>query len=155
MDFGRYKISMIIVLVVLIIAVFIWKRRGEKMNGKKGKKTKILKKSTKKISHPEKVSNNDSDNDSDNDDNNEKQPQRTASGNIADDAKELFDLVHNNMASGMQIDAFEDAAGDLAGDDPSEIFVNLKQKYTQAIDDNRDPMRSVTVKDYIQILQKS
>lgn len=152
MDFGRYKVSVILILVVLIIAVFIWKRKGsEKMNGKKGKKEKFAKKGSKKAPHQERVS---KDDDGDDDDY-EKPPGRAASGNVADDAKELFDLVHNDMASGMQIDAFEDAAGDLAGDDPSETFVNLKQKYTQAIDDNRDPMRAVSVKDYVQILQKS
>lgn len=146
MDFGRYKISVILILVVLIIAVFVWKRRGEKNTTKKGKKEKIVKKGKKQ----EKVSNND-----DNEDDEEERPSRAASGNVTDDAKELFDLVHNDMASGMQIDAFENSAGDLAGDDPSETFVNLKQKYTQAIDDNRDPMKSVTVKDYVQVLQKS
>jgi cytoskeletal protein RodZ len=153
MDFGRYKISVILILVVLIIAVFIWKRKSkEKMNGKKTKKSP--KKTNKKTPQPNNSSSASSTTE-DYDEENEKPSSRSSSGNIADDAKELFDLVHNDMASGMQIDAFEDAAGDLAGDDPSETFVILKQKYTQAIDDNRDPVRSVTVKDYVQVLQKS
>lgn len=149
MDLGRYKIAVILILVVLIVATFIWKRGGEKM--KKGRKS-VTKKGGKKA--PRQKSNNDDVEDVD-EDGDERPSNRAASGNIADDAKELFDLVHNDMASGMQIDAFEDAAGDLGGDDPSETFVNLKQKYTQAIDDNRDPMRAVTVKDYVQVLQKS
>lgn len=154
MDLSRYKIPVIIILVVLIIAVFIWKKRAEKMipkkNSKKGNK-KVVKKQKKTDTH---MTNDDNDNDNDDNDKDE-QSVHNQSGNVAEDAKELFDLVHNDMASGMQIDAFEDAVGDLAGDDPSETFVNLKQKYTQAIDDNRDPIRSVTVKDYVQILQKS
>lgn len=148
MEFGKYKIAVIFVLVILIVGVFVWKRSGEKLTPKRGKKELFSKKTTKPKAKPSNSAGANIEDDGDD------KPTPRAPG-TADDAKELFDLVHNDMASGMQIEAFEDAAGDLAGDDPSETFVNLKQKYTQAIDDNRDPMRSVTVKDYVQVLQKT
>jgi len=153
----EYRVPIIIALVVLLIVVFIWKRRkGGKTSKKGGKKT------SKKVSKRAPVraaKNTSSDEDYDasefDDDESEENEKPAASGDIAADARELYDLVHNDLAGGMQIDAFEDAAGDLAGDDSAEVFVALKQKYTEAIDANRDPSRSISVKDYIEVLKKS
>lgn len=152
----EYRVPIIVALVILVIVIFIWKRRGsEKLtkgkNSKKGKRAPPKKKGKKAPAQNE-----DPDEDDIEDEEDEPRTKNTpkASGNVADDAKELYDLVHNDLAGGMQIDAFEDIAGDLAGDEPSEVFIALKQKYTEAIDSNRDPLRSVTVKDYSEILKK-
>lgn len=160
----EYRVPLIIALVVLLIIVFLWKRRegASNKNNKKRGKTSNSKgsKSSKGGSKakPKSKSNDDMDDnidDSEDDESEDDKPQKRASGDVVEDAKELYDLVHKELAGGMQIDAFEQAAGDLAGDEPSEVFVALKQKYTEAIDANRDPSRSVTVKDYTEILKKS
>jgi len=148
------RMGAIIGLVVLIIIFFIWKRRGtEKQKNKKTKSKSSPKASTKKPSkkQPE-------EDDFEEEDDEPQQRQRDApqaSGNVSEDAKELYNLVHNELAGGMQIDAFEEVAGDLAGEQPSEVFVALKQKYTEAIDANRDPLRSVTLKDYVEVLKNN
>lgn len=144
----------IIGLVVLIIVIFIWKRRGtegqkNKKNGAKrnpkggGKKAPIKKQAEQ--------------DEYDDEDDDEPAPREApqASGNVSEDAKELYNLVHNELAGGMQIDAFEEVAGDLAGEQPSEVFVALKQKYTEAIDANRDPLRSVKLTDYVEVLKNN
>ena len=143
----------IIGLVVLIIVIFIWKRRGtEKQKNKKTKSKSSPKPSGKKPSRkqPEQEDFEDGD-----DDGPQQRDAPQASGNVSEDAKELYNLVHNELAGGMQIDAFEEVAGDLAGEQPSEVFVALKQKYTEAIDANRDPLRSVTLKDYVEVLKNN
>jgi hypothetical protein len=149
----EYRVPIIIALVVLLIVVFIWKRRKPTTKGKKSSK-KSTKKGSKSKGAP-RQSNNNNDEDDYDDDDTESYEKPSSSGDIAGDAKELYDIVHNELAGGMQIDEFEDAAGDLAGDDAAEVFVALKQKYTESIDSNRDPMRSVTVKDYIEVLKKT
>jgi len=150
----EYRVPIIIALVVLLIVVFIWKRRKSTTKGKKSSK-KSSKKGGKPKGAPRQSNNNDGDDDDYDDDDTESYEKPSSSGDIAGDAKELYDIVHNELAGGMQIDEFEDAAGDLAGDDAAEVFVALKQKYTESIDSNRDPMRSVTVKDYIEVLKKT
>lgn len=148
----EYRVPIIIALVVLLILVFIWKRRSTK--GKAKSKSKAKSKAKPKKASRKQDSGGDIDDDdfSDDESSNEK---RSSSGDITADARELYDVVHNDLAGGMQIDAFEEAAGDLAGDDSAEVFVALKQKYTEAIDSNRDPMRSIGVKDYVEVLKKS
>jgi hypothetical protein len=160
----EYRVSIIIALVVLLVVIFIWKRsegakgsKGSKgfkgSKGSKGKGKSTNKGGAKKPVKRNQESMNDAVEDVDESDESDEKPVKK--GDIAEDAKELYDLVHNELAAGMQIDAFEEAAGDLAGDEPSEVFVALKQKYTEAIDANRDPTRSVSVKDYVEILKKS
>lgn len=152
MNVMEYRVPLIIALVILLIAVIVWKRREKQTNkpkgGKKGaKKTKAGAK--KSDDTPDDID------EDDDDDSVESKPAPRKSSDVAEDAKELYDVVHNDLAGGMQIDDFESAAGDLAGDEPAEVFIALKQKYTEAIDANRDPAKSVTVKDYVEILKKS
>lgn len=143
----------IIGLVVLIIVIFIWKRRGtEKQKNKKTKSKSSPKPSAKK---PSKKQPQEDDEDEGDEPQQSQRDAPQASGNVSEDAKELYNLVHNELAGGMQIDAFEEVAGDLAGEQPSEVFVALKQKYTEAIDANRDPLRSVTLKDYVEVLKNN
>lgn len=151
-----YKLPIVIALVVLLIVIFLWKR-SEGVKGTKGTKgRKGGKKATKKREkHSNRADDTGAGNDDDDEDDGDEDTTPTKKGDVAEDAKELYDLVHNELAAGMQIDAFEEAAGDLAGDEPSEVFVALKQKYTEAIDANRDPSRVVSVRDYIEVLKKS
>jgi len=151
----EYKTPLLVALIILVIVIFVWKRRGsEKLTKRKGKKVAPQKKSKKAAPTQDAGEVDDEDDDDGDDDEPRTKNTPKASGNVAEDAKELYDLVHNELAGGMQIDAFEDIAGDLAGDEPSEVFIALKQKYTEAIDSNRDPLRSVTVKDYSEVLKK-
>jgi len=150
----EYRVPIIVALIVLLILVFIWKRRKSTTKPKKSSK-KSTKKGKQKSAPRQSNNNNNSNDDDFDDEDTESYEKPAASGDISGDAKELYDIVHNDLAAGMQIDEFEDAAGDLAGDDAAEVFVALKQKYTESIDSNRDPMRSVTVKDYIEVLKKT
>lgn len=150
-----FRMSAIIGLIILIIVIFIWKKRGTETQKNKKRKAKSNPKHTVKKQPRNNSKNNIEEEDDDED---EEPPQREApqpSGNVSEDAKELYNLVHNDLAGGMQIDAFEEVAGDLAGEQPSEVFVALKQKYTEAIDANRDPLRSVTLKDYVEVLKNN
>lgn len=148
------RMGAIIGLVVLIIVIFIWKRRGTEKQ--KNKKSKSKGNSKGRVKSPSRKQPDEDEYEDEDDEPQQRQrdaPQ--ASGNVSEDAKELYNLVHNELAGGMQIDAFEEVAGDLAGEQPSEVFVALKQKYTEAIDANRDPLRSVTLKDYVEVLKNN
>lgn len=147
----KYQIPIIIVLVLLLVLIFYWRRRGkEKLKGKKKSNTKN-KKNTKTSKRSSNLSADEQKLEEEleeiNGDNEE------ADDDLIADARELYDLIHEDMAGGMQLDGFEDMAGDLAGGDPAEVFIEIKQMYTDAINKNMDPLRTVTVEDYVKALQ--
>ena len=140
------RISIIVILVILIFAVYMYRRssgkketakggRG-KSNTKKGKRGKPNKAAAKEEKE-------------------EDESPKSADKDLVSDARELYGLVHADLAQGMQLDEFEDLAGDLAGENPEEVYIELKQLYTKAIDDNKDPSKTVTMNDYAKILDET
>jgi hypothetical protein len=67
------------------------------------------------------------------------------------DARELYNIVHQRLCKGMQQEEFEEVAGHLAG---NIAFIELKQLYNQCIDHDMDPMKQITVEDYVKVLKK-
>lgn len=141
------RISIIVILVILIFAVYMYRRNSgkketakggrEKSAPKKGKRGKPSKGSTQEENYEEKES------------------PKSADKDLVSDARELYGLVHADLAQGMQLDEFEDLAGDLAGENPEEVYIQLKQLYTKAIDDNKDPSKTVTMNNYVTVLEGS
>lgn len=70
---------------------------------------------------------------------------------LREDAEELYNYVHEGMCNGMQQSEFEELVDDLAD---SFHFIELKQLYNQCIDKNMDPAKTITVRDYINVLKK-
>jgi len=148
----KYQFPIIIVLIILILAIFIYKRRsGKKSKGKEkargGRGNKRGGRSRGRGGRGRSSENNS--NRDDEDDDEEEEP------DLVEDARELFGLVHDDLAQGMQLDEFEDLAGDLAGENPEEVYIELKQLYNSAMDDNKDPSKSVSLDDYIEVLENS
>ncbi len=139
------RISIIVILVILIFAVFMYRRSGTKKEAAKGKrggtKREKLKKARKESAQDEPED--------------EQESPKSADKDLVSDARELYGLVHADLAQGMQLDEFEDLAGDLAGENPEEVYIQLKQLYNEAIDGNKDPSKTVTVNSYVKVLEET
>lgn len=146
------KLLAVIVVIVLIVIYLILKRSNvkpaskEKLKKKRGK-TRVSRPTrtrtrNKKIREPEY---DDDDLDEDESTNNVDEEE------VVDDAEELFNLVHDQMASGMQSGDFMEIAGDIADD---LTFIEIKQLYNDATNKKEDPSHAVTVDDYIDVLKK-
>ena len=144
------RISIIIILVILIVAVFVWRRRSgptkkerarggkeKARGGRRGGRGRGGGGSSKGEEKPASENNNNDDPD------------------LVEDARELYNLVHEDLAQGMQLDEFEDLAGDLAGENPEEVYIDLKQLYNEAMDNNMDPSKQVSLDHYIEVLENS
>lgn len=164
---NKVRIAIVVILVVVLLIFLKWqqsKKNGDTTDGflskfkKKSKSSKKgsrrSKKGSKRTSRKSKrvvdddLGDNFDDSESDSDDN-------TGGGAITsalrNDAEDLYNLVHEGLAKGMQQDQFESIAGDLADE---YSFIELKQLYNSHIDRNMDPLKSITVTDYINILRK-
>jgi hypothetical protein len=149
------RISIIIVLVILIVAVFLWKRNsgGSKKERAKGGKGKEKARGGRGRGRGRGRSSGSSGGGNRTSD--EEKPAASGDPDLVADARELYNLVHEDLAQGMQLDEFEDLAGDLAGDNPEEVYIDLKQLYNEAMDKNLDPAKSVTLDSYIEVLENS
>lgn len=172
---NKVRIALIVILVVVLVVFLKYRqskqgdekfslfpsKKKEKAKSKKGKKSKKSKKSKrgrKAISSADEEEEDydnelednydDSDSDSDSD---EDIGRSSISAALRADAEELYGLVHEGLAKGMQQEDFERVAGDLADE---YSFIELKQMYNSYIDRNLDPMREIKMTDYIRILQK-
>lgn len=140
------RISIIVILVIIIVAVFMYRRRSGKKEPAKGSRGKSVPKKGKR-GKPNKASAKE--------ETDEDESPKSADKDLVSDARELYGLVHADLAQGMQLDEFEDLAGDLAGENPEEVYIELKQLYTKAIDENKDPSKTVTMNDYAKILEET
>jgi len=147
----KYQVPIIAALVVILIIIFWWRRKGkEKLKGRRKKGAKVKPKTKARA----KKSGKSVDEQLIEDELEELDEEEEEADELVDDARELYNLVHEDLAGGMQYDEFEEQVDDgLVGDDPAEVFVELKQKYTEAADKNMDPMRAVTVQDYVKVLK--
>ena len=150
----QYQIPIIIVLIVIIIGIFIYRKRskkGEKAKGKRKKKGKEKSSNRKKgRGRQERASDPDEYIESDDSESSESGEEQD---DLKADAYELYDLVHEEMVNGIELEEFEDIVGGLAGDQPSFIYIELGQMYEQARDKNMDPGRSITKEDYVKVLK--
>ena len=152
----KYQVPIVIALIILLIFVFYWHRKRKEKNTTKDTKSKKSKRANKKASAAKSTSTSASVvNDQDLEDELDRldDDQDGEDNDLMEDARQLYDLVHEDLAGGMQITEFEEQVEDLAGDNPTEVFIELKQKYTAAIDQNKDPLKTVTLHDYVSVLK--
>jgi len=139
--------ALLIVLLILIIGYYFTSRKSEKnITKKKGTKKSFRKKKKTKGKKSSRSSESEDAEDEDEADDSEENDENTD-----DDAEELYNLVHEPLCKGLQYEEFEEIVGDLAG---SIVFIELKQLYNQCADKNVDPMRTITIQDYVRILKK-
>lgn len=141
------RISIIVILIILIFAVYMYRRSGSKKEAVKGGRKKGPLKKGKRGRPARESASEDKDDD--------KEVVKSADKDLVSDARELYGLVHADLAQGLQLDEFEDLAGDLAGENPEEVYIQLKQLYNEAIDNNKDPSKTVTVNDYAKVLEET
>lgn len=131
------------VVVMLIFMYFMYKRKSaEKTTDKKGKRTKKKEKPksksrSRKLARPK----------DDDDEPDDQEPEEADQ----DAAQELYNLVHDRMASGMQSDEFIETVGD---DYDNLTYIEIKQLYNDAKNHGQDGSRSVTIDDYASVLGK-
>jgi hypothetical protein len=147
--FNKYT-AIVILIVFLLIGYFVVSRNkgdGKKRKKKKGKPSKAksgkTRKSRSKSSESDDEGDEEAEHDADEDDKDAE--------DIEEDAKELFNMVHEGLARGMQQDEFLEVVGDLAD---NFIYIELKQLYNACADKKMDPLKAITIKDYIRILKK-
>jgi hypothetical protein len=68
---------------------------------------------------------------------------------VADDAEELYNLVHEEMCQNMQIEQFLEVSKDLADE---RVYIDLRQLYNSCADSKIDPSDKITVEQYKKIL---
>jgi hypothetical protein len=144
--------ALIIVFLILIIGYYVVVRKKEGLKKtkktKKSKKTRKTKRNNRRKAQERRTQQDDEDTSEDEEDENE---ENVEDRKIADDAEELYNLVHDALCKGIQHEEFEEIAGDIAG---NIAFIDLKQLYNQCLEKKMDPMRVITVQDYIRILKK-
>lgn len=118
----KYIILAVIILVVLLI---LWKNNVFKKPSNKKKTEKKTKKKKKSESENE-------------------------SANL-EKAEDLYELVHEKMSDGMNLEEFKSLVGKTAD---SVIFLELKQKYNLVRENEQDPRKTIKVRDYVNILDK-
>lgn len=136
------KIIVAVVLLVLLLVLYKWysSKSAEKVKSRpNNSQTKKKLKKVKKVVEEE-----DDDDDEDNSDDGEIDLE------LRGDAEELFNLAHEGLAKGMQKSDFQQLVGDLADD---YTFIELKQLYNNKRKNNKNPMDTITVVDYIKILK--
>jgi len=141
------KLIAVIIIVILVAIYIFWKRRAasktskEKLGKKKNRKERRHKPSRSKATSITDDNDDDDDDDDDHDNNDASE----------EDAVELYDMVHERMASGMQSQEFKEIAGDMSND---LMFIEIKQLYNDASNKNEDSSQSVTVDDYIEVINR-
>lgn len=149
---NKYFLIIIAIIVIAIIVLIARKHKDKITVGGKGKsntKSKSKpkgKKATKSIKKTKiakkkaeaKKEEDDSDDESDTDD-------------IHERAEELYKAVHSSFVE----DADMDAITALSNEIDNFIYIDLKQLYNNAIEKNLNPNNAITVKDYIEVLEKN
>lgn len=134
-----YRIQIALVLVLAIVVLYFGYFRREKTTTKKKPTKKSSKrKPTKKVSAKQEPEEDEDDSDEEID------------ANLRADAEEVYNLTHEGLVKGMQANDFKRLTGDLATD---MQFIELKQLYNDHRERGLDPMRSISVVDYIKILR--
>ncbi len=136
-----YRIQIALVLILAIIVLYFGYFRREKTTSKKSSK-KPTKKTTKRkpVKKQQQSEPDDDDDDSD----------EEIDVNLRADAEEVYNLTHEGLVKGMQANEFKRLTGDLATD---MQYIELKQLYNDHRERGLDPMRSISVVDYIKILK--
>jgi hypothetical protein len=148
----KYLIAAAVVVFVVLL-YFYWKyKKSEKVSDKKTSraKNKKARKPTRRQSRSAgKTRNTEEQNDLD--DQNDQNDQNDPADEDQDAAQELYNLVHDRMASGMQSDEFSEAVGD---DYDNLTYIEIKQLYNDAKNKGQDPAQSITIDDYAAVLSK-
>jgi len=146
MELHKKKIIAAVVIFILILICWSAYSNGllEKLIPKKDKKTKTdgakKKKKVTKKTKTDKKSTTESDDESDDEDD-----------ALSKDAEEIYNLAHEGLVRGMQQEEFKKLVGDLADD---FTFINLKQIYNDCRLKGQDPLKVITVDEYIKVLKK-
>lgn len=128
LDKVKALVAVLVILIILYVGVSWFNGPSEKATGsKKNKYSKKSKTSGKK----------DDDDDDDIDD------------DIQEDADNLYDSVHDSMVEGIQLEDFEELAGNLAD---ATTFIELKKLYQDSKDNDKDPNEYITPEMYAKIL---
>lgn len=135
-----YRIQIALVLVLAIVVLYFGYFRREKTTTKKKptKKSSKRKPTRKTVTRKEEPEEDEDDSDEEID------------ANLRADAEEVYNLTHEGLVKGMQANDFKRLTGDLATD---MQFIELKQLYNDHRERGLDPMRSISVVDYIKILR--
>lgn len=150
-----YIIAIVILIVLIVITFWLKSRRTRK---KKSKSKSKSGKDNGRRSGKRSGSKSESKGDgffgrmfgkSSKDDDQEDDHDASEDENVKSDAQDLFNLVHEGMASEMSDSDFTQVAGDLAD---SDVYIQLFQLYNNAKENGKNPMTAVTVKDYEKIL---
>lgn len=145
-----YKLYIGLALVIILVLIYWFYFRDEKFDTaptkggkKKCKKCKKKPCKCKKASAKKAKKDADPDTEAEEDDDDD-----------ADDSKaqELYNIAHENLANDMGQDEFMQLAGNMGS---PIIYIHLKQLYTVARDDGKDPAKTVTVEDYERVLKDS
>lgn len=135
-----YRIQIALVLVLAIVVLYFGYFRREKTTTKKKptKKSSKRKPARKTVARKQEPEEDEDDSDEEID------------ANLRADAEEVYNLTHEGLVKGMQANDFKRLTGDLATD---MQFIELKQLYNDHRERGLDPMRSISVVDYIKILR--
>lgn len=135
-----YRIQIALVLVLAIVVLYFGYFRREKTTTKKKptKKSSKRKPARKTVARKQEPEEDEDDSDEEID------------VNLRADAEEVYNLTHEGLVKGMQANDFKRLTGDLATD---MQFIELKQLYNDHRERGLDPMRSISVVDYIKILR--
>lgn len=136
-----YRIQIALVLVLAIVVLYFGYFRREKTTTKKKptKKSSKRKPARKTVARKQEPEEDEDDSDEEID------------ANLRADAEEVYNLTHEGLVKGnMQANEFKRLTGDLATD---MQYIELKQLYNDHRERGLDPMRSISVVDYIKILR--
>ncbi len=140
----RVVLAVVVILLVFLLYKFVLKRSTKEKAVTKNKRKTKRKPQSKRAAKRAVEEDEEDDEDNNEDDDKEVSP------DVRGDAEELYNLAHEGLAKGIQKSAFMQLVGDLADD---YTFIQLKQLYKDREDRNMDPLKSITVTDYIKILQ--
>jgi hypothetical protein len=137
-------------VIIILLIIYLYRRAPAK---KSAKKEKLKGKRREKTSNRAAASGNESvrkqDESEDSGDEEESDDEDSGSSQGSDAAGRLYKRVHARMASGMTLEEFKQAAGD---DADGFVYPLLAQKYNQAKQAGKDPVRGVTLRDYQEVM---
>jgi uncharacterized membrane protein YhiD involved in acid resistance len=138
----KYLLAVMTIVLIIVLYIMYKRKKLEKtVDGKKNKHEKRSKKTKpKQIRKTKKANIQDA-----------LEEDESESSDDQSTAQELYNLIHDRMASGMQSDEFLEVAGDM-GDNLT--YIEIKQLYNDAKNLGKDPSQSVTIDDYASVLSK-
>lgn len=151
LDIGQLKLAAVAVLIIVIFVIYKWRKgKKEKVQPKKKAQSKSTSQTKKKSSKARAKPKDDDDDENGEEDESMSSKNDEIDENLRGDAEELYNLAHEGLAKGMQKNDFKTLVGDLADD---YTFIQLKQLYNDRERRNMNPLTTIHVTDYIQILQ--